>query len=273
MSEVTWVDVPGAQLAAEYERPRGADGLPLVFLHAGVADGRMWQPQWEAFAEKHPRLRYDRRGFGQSHTQHAMPYSRTADLLAVLDRVGLQRSVLVGCSQGGRVALDLAIARPDRVAALVLVAPAVNGAPTPELQGAVKALSEGADAACEAGNLDAANQLEAQLWLDGPGAPRGRVGGDARALFLEMNGIVLAAPDPGTAVDEPSAWVRLEQIGRPTLVVWGDLDLPHLQDRCAALVQRIPGARGRLLAGTAHLPNLEEPARFNAALAEFLEAL
>lgn len=273
MSETTWIDVPGAQLAAEYDRQRAADGLPLVFLHADVADGRMWRAQWEAFADTHPRLRYDRRGFGQSRTPHPTPYSRTADLLSVLDAFGLQRSVLIGCSQGGRVALDLAIARPDRVAALVLVAPAVNGAPTPELQGAVKALSEGADAAHEAGNIDAANQLEAQLWLDGPGGPRGRVGGAARQLFLEMNGIALRAPDPGTAMDEPSAWVRLEQIGRPTLVVWGDLDLPHLQDRCAALVQRIPGARGRLLAGTAHLPNLEDPLRFNAALSDFLGTL
>lgn len=273
MNEGLWIDVPGAQLAAEYQRQRGADGLPLVFLHAGVADGRMWQPQWEAFADRHPCVRYDRRGFGQSRTLHPMPYSRTADLLAVLDGCGVQRAVLVGCSQGGRVALDLAVARPDRVAALVLVAPAVTGAPTPELQGPVKALAEAAEAAEAEGNLDTANLLEAHLWLDGPRAPRGRVTGPARELFLDMNAIALAAPDPGNAIDEPSAWVRLELIGRPTLVVWGDLDLPHLQDRCAALVQRIPGARGKLLAGTAHLPNLEEPARFNTALSEFLGTL
>lgn len=273
MSAITWVDVPGAQLAAEFDRPAAAPGLPLVFLHAGVADGRMWQAQWDAFAEDHPRLRYDRRGFGQSRTLQAQPYSRSFDLLAVLEHFGLPRVVLVGCSQGGRVALDLAIARPDRVAALVLVAPAVSGAPTPELQGTVKALADAADAAIAAGNLDAANQLQAQLWLDGPTAPRGRVAGTARELFLDMNAIALAAPEPGAAVDEPSAWVRLEQIGRPTLVLWGDLDLPHLQDRCETLVQRIPGARRVRLDGTAHLPGLEAPARFNAALAEFLKGL
>ena len=273
MSEATWLDVEGATLAAEHEHRKGATGVPLVFLHAGVADGRMWQPQWDAFVEHHPLLRYDRRGFGRTRVHEARPYSRTADLVAVLDAAGLQRSVLVGCSQGGRVALDLAVARPDRVAALVLVAPAVNGAPTPELQGAVKALSDAVDAAIEAGNVEAANQLEAQLWLDGPLGPRGRVGGAVRALFLDMNGIALAAADPGTAVDEPSAWARLEQIGRPTLVVWGDLDLPHLQERCETLVQRIPGAKRVLLEGTAHLPGLEAPARFNAALAEFLQGL
>jgi len=121
--------------------------------------------------------------------------------------------------------------------------------------------------------VQAANQLEAQLWLDGPLAPRGRVTGAARELFLDMNGIALAAADPGSAVDEPSAWVRLEQIGRPTLVVWGNLDLPHLQERCELLVQRIPGAKRVVLEGTAHLPGLEAPERFNAALADFLQAL
>ncbi len=265
------VAVEGAALSAEFA-PR-ATGTPLVFLHAGVADGRMWQPQWETIGAAHPLLRYDRRGFGQSRTLLSTPYSRCADLFAVLDAFGIRRAVLIGCSQGGRVALDAAIARPDRVAALVLVAPAVSGAPAVAPEGAVKHLSEAIAAAEQAGNLEAANQLEAQLWLDGPSAPRGRVSGPARELFLAMNAIALAAPDPGPAAEEPSAWVRLEQVGRPTLVLWGDLDLPHLQARCETLAQRIPGARRVVLGGTAHLPNLEAPAAFNAALADFLQTL
>ena len=273
MSEATWLEVEGASLSAESVHQHGADGVPLVFLHAGVADGRMWQAQWDAFAGQHPLLRYDRRGFGQTRIHEARPYSRTRDLLAVMEAAGLRRAVLVGCSQGGRVALDLAVAHPDRVAALVLVAPAVNGAPAPELEGSVKMLSEAIDAAIAAGNLDAANQLEAQLWLDGPSAPRGRVTGAARELFLAMNAIALASPDPGPAAEEPSAWMRLEQIGRPTLVLWGDLDLPHLQARCETLVQRLPDARRVVLEGTAHLPGLEAPERFNAALSEFVQSL
>ena len=129
MSRTLHVEVDGATLAAEFIAPKASGGPPLVFLHAGVADGRMWQAQWEAFAGQHPLLRYDRRGFGQTRIHEARPYSRTRDLMAVMDAVGLRRVVLVGCSQGGRVALDLAVAHPDRVAALVLVAPAVGGAP------------------------------------------------------------------------------------------------------------------------------------------------
>jgi len=266
------VGVSGAVLHAEQATGADAAAPALVFLHAGVSDGRLWQPQWDAFGH-HPRLRHDRRGFGRTRIHAPTPYSRTADLWAVMDAAGVERAVLIGCSQGGRVAVDAALARPERVAALVLVAPAINGAPQPALEGAVKALDEVADAAIDAGRLDEANELMAHLWLDGPLAPRGRVGGAERALFLAMNAIVLASPDPGPAADEPPAWPRLEQLRLPTLVIWGDLDLPHLQQRCQTLVQRIPGARACLLAGTAHLPNLEAPERFNAALADFLAAV
>lgn len=264
------VEVDGASLMAEVSQCTGATHLPLVFLHAGVADGRMWQPQWDAFQSAHPMLRYDRRGFGQSRTTAAVPYSRTRDLWAVLDAVAWDRVVLVGCSQGGRVAVDAALAQPGRVAALVLVAPAIGGAPEPALSAEAQALDEAIDAADEAGQVDLANELEAQLWLDGPSSPAGRVGGAVRDLFLSMNGIALRADDPGPVQDEPPAWERLEQLNVPTLVLWGDLDLPHLQGRCQQLLQRIPGAEGGVLPGTAHLPGLEAPGPFNDALARFL---
>ena len=123
------------------------------------------------------------------------------------------------------------------------------------------------------GDLDAKNELQAQLWLDGPLSPPGRVGGEARSLFLSMNGTALRAPHPGVAVEEPSAWGRLESIQTPTAVLWGDLDLPHLQDRCRLLAQRIPAAQGTVLPGVAHLPSLEAPQQFNAALARCLAGL
>jgi pimeloyl-ACP methyl ester carboxylesterase len=269
------VPVPGAELAAE--SIQAAIGTPLTFLHAGVADGRMWQPQWDAFAASHPLLRYDRRGFGRTRVLQAQPYSRGDDLVAVVDAVAWPRAVLVGCSQGGRVALDTALAHPARVQGLVLVAPAVGGAPVPDdaaLTAPVLAQTAAIEAAQNAGDIDTVNALEARLWLDGPTSPEGRVGGAERALFLDMNAIALHAPDPGAAVEPTTtAWERLEAINVPTLVLWGDLDLPHLQARCEQLVQRIPGARRVVLEGTAHLPGLEAPARFNAALASFLSTL
>jgi pimeloyl-ACP methyl ester carboxylesterase len=268
-----FVDVGGAVLAAEFSAGAQCQGKPLVLLHAGVADSRMWDAQSRAFGAAHPLLRYDRRGFGQSRTLEPLAHSHLGDLWAVMDAVGLQQAVLIGCSQGGRIALDAALAKPRRVQGLALVAPAVSGAPQTVLAGAAHALDDAIEAASDAGDLDTVNELEAQLWLDGPGSESGRVGGAARALFLSMNGIALRASDPGPAVEAPSAWERLQRVRPPSTVIWGDLDLPHVQARCEHLVQHIPQARPVRMSGVAHLPSLEAPERFNAELLAALEAL
>lgn len=187
-----------------------------------------------------------------------------------MDAVGVDRAVLIGCSQGGRIAVDAALARPDRVHALVLVAPAVTGAPQAVLDDRLRRLSDAIGAASAAGDVDAVNELEAQLWLDGPTSRAERVKGPARRLFLHMNGIALRAADPGKAIDEPSAWERLHQIAMPSLLVWGDLDLAPVQALCEAMVQRLPNAQRAVLSDTAHLPPLEDPAPFNAEVQRFL---
>jgi pimeloyl-ACP methyl ester carboxylesterase len=265
------VDVDGAVLAAEFGAAPDARGAPLVFLHAGVTDSRMWQSQWDRFGAEHPLLRYDRRGFGAARTLQATPHCHVADLLAVMDAVRIDRAVLVGCSQGGRIALDAALARPDRVRALVLVAPSISGAPQPDRPPEVRVLTDAIDAASDAGEVDTVNELEARLWLDGPSAAPGRVAGAARDLFLQMNGLALRAADPGPAIEAPSAWARLAEVAVPVLLIWGDLDLPTIQARCDAALRQLTAARRVVLPGVAHLPPLEDPQRFNAELGSFLE--
>lgn len=264
------VEVDGAVLSAQFVRGADASAVPVVFLHAGVADSRMWNAQQAALSPARSALRYDRRGFGDSEVRSAVAHSRLGDLRAVLDAAGVQRAHFAGCSQGGRIALDFALAEPDRAASLLLVAPAVSGAPQPAPQGRTARLARAIEAAEDAGDIDRVNQLEARLWLDGPSAPAGRIGGAARALFLDMNGRALRSPPAGDAIEPSSAWDRLNALRCPVLVLWGTLDLPLLKRRCEALLQRIGNARRIVLAGTAHLPPLEAPDRFNAALHDFL---
>jgi len=273
MKTMTWVEVQGALLAVAHASNHGATGIPVLFLHANVADSRMWQSQWDLLATTHPVASYDRRGFGESRTLHPSPHSNVADLWAVMDSLGYDRAVLVGCSLGGRVAIDAALARPDRVGGLVLVAPGVSGAPPAQYGDPVKALMDAISDAAARGDLDAKNELQARLWLDGPLSPPNRVGGEARRLFLSMNGAALRAASPGAASEEPSAWERVEAIQAPTLVLWGDLDLPHLQERSELLARRIPAAQGLVIPGTAHLPPLEAPRQFNPVLARYLQQL
>jgi len=264
------VEVEGALLAVEHEAHRGGMATPVLFLHANVADRRMWQGQWGGLAASHAVVSYDRRGFGASRTLGPVPHSHVADLWKVMDSLGCDQAVLVGCSMGGRVAIDAALARPDRVRGLVLVAPGISGAPAPQHCDSVRGLMDAISAAAARDDLDTQNELQARLWLDGPLSPPGRVRGEARQCFLSMNGTALRAARPGVASEEPSAWGLLEAIKAPTLVMWGDLDLPHLQERCKLLARRIPAAHGIVLPGTAHLPALEAPRQFNAALGRYL---
>jgi pimeloyl-ACP methyl ester carboxylesterase len=258
-----------ATLAAE----TAGSGTPVVLLHAGVADRRMWRSQLEALAAASPPFKaiaYDRRGFGDSlHADER--WSLVGDLVAVLDATARgEPAILVGCSQGGRIAIDAALAHRSRVRALVLVAPAISGAPEPtSLSPGIEAWIARMERAEAEADIDAINALEACAWLDGPLQPEGRVGGAARDLFLAMNDIALRAEARGTEIEPPPAFLRLAELDVPTLVVWGDLDFPHLVERCRSLSARLPRAVGRKIDGTAHLPNLEKPEAFNRLLLEF----
>jgi pimeloyl-ACP methyl ester carboxylesterase len=241
-----------------------------VALHAGVADSRVWEAcaaRWAA--DGWHVVAPDRRGFGES-AREAEGFSHVDDLVAVMDALDLRSAVLVGNSQGGRVAIETALAHPRRVRALVLVSPAVSGRPWEDdaLHPDELMLEERAEAAAEAGDLELANRLEAHLWLDGPLQVEGRVGGSARELFLDMNGRALAAADVGLPRWDESAWARLGEVDVPTLVVVGDLDeAPHVT---VGVAEAIPGAELVRLPGSAHLPMLDDPAGFVAALTPHL---
>jgi pimeloyl-ACP methyl ester carboxylesterase len=249
------VPVGSARLAGE--RWTG-DRAPLVLLHAGVADRRGW-------ADLAGRLdgtviAYDRRGHGETPPS-SEPFTHLEDLWAVLDAVTEGPAWLVGNSMGGALALDAALTAPERVAGLVLIAPAVGGQPEPdELDADTMRIVGPLEAAEGAADIHEQLRLHAWLWLDGPGAAEGRVGGRARTLALEMNERILrnAVPeDEGeSAVD---AWSRLEEISVPTALIWGDLDVPFGIETCQAVAARVPGARAHVIAGAAHLPSLERP--------------
>lgn len=259
--------------AAELRCDVTGDGAPLVCLHAGVADRRIWEDTAALLGRHYRVYAYDRRGFGET-TYSPEPFSHVTDLGAVVDRTEAESVVMIGNSQGGRIALDYALGHPERVGALVLVAPAISGSPMPEdVPAWILDLDESAEAAWESGDLAEANRLEAHLWLDGPGATEGRVGGDERALFLDMNGRVLAAPDPGEEIEPLSAWDRVADLTVPTLVLFGDLDLEYLGSNAEELAARAGDARFVLLEGVAHLPMLEAPGPFTVAVEQFLDSI
>jgi pimeloyl-ACP methyl ester carboxylesterase len=238
--------------------PAAEGGEDVLLIHAGVNDRRSWTHVVERLAPRHRCVVFDARGFGKTTYEREDGWSPVADAIAVLDAAELDRPVVIGCSMGGQAAIDLALAHPDRLAGLVLIAPAVRGAPYLELDtGPTAELDARLEAADAAGDLDEVNRLEAWKWLDGPGAEEGRVRGPTRELFLDMNGRARRAEGPGDEAEIPPAWPRLGEIKVPTLVMIGRLDAEDVQTICERAAAVIPGAQLRVLDGVAHVPHLE----------------
>jgi pimeloyl-ACP methyl ester carboxylesterase len=257
-------EVPVGPVTLAGERWEG-DGAPVVLLHAGIADRRVWRdvaPKLDG-----PVIAYDRRGFGETPPSPE-PFTHLEDLYAVLDTVADGPAWLVGNSMGGALALDAAVDAPERLAGLVLIAPAVSGEPDPEeLDPQLERGIEEYEAV--AADPDALLRFETRWWLDGPDAPEGRVGGAARELALDMNRRIIANAVPeGTGHAGIDTWAQLGAIELPVTVLCGDLDERVAIATGRALAERIPGARFELLEGVAHLPSLEIPERLAALIQE-----
>jgi pimeloyl-ACP methyl ester carboxylesterase len=239
-------------------------GAPIVLLHAGVCDRRSWREVGARLAGAgRDVVAYDRRGFGDVAPGRA-PFRHVDDLLAVLDAVSPGAPAwLVGSSMGGQVALDAALEAPERVAGLVLLAPAISGAPQPDDEvviAATNGLAEAIDAAWTAGEVEECNRLEVRLWLDGPAGPEGRVSGAPRELALEMNRIVIANGEPeADGASGLDAAGRVHELAIPAIVACGELDVELQVRRSVELADALANAAYRSLPGRAHLPYLEAP--------------
>lgn len=242
----------------------------MVLLHPGVGDRRIWHDLMQILAPEHTAVAYDRRGFGDTTPANA-EFANIDDLDAVVATCADGPVVLVGNSQGGRVAIDYALEHPERVARMVLIAPAISGAPDPDWEDELgfEFLTE-IEAAEERGDLESINRYEAHIWLDGVDAQEGRVSGPARELFLQMNGVALANEAGVPPSDPPSAIERLDELAMPILVIVGELDLSYQRTSARALAAVV--AEGRLveLEGVAHLPQLEEPQLIAELIREFI---
>jgi pimeloyl-ACP methyl ester carboxylesterase len=121
---VPYLYANGARLFYE----EAGEGPAVVLVHGGLGDLRMWDGVVPLLAASHRVVRLDVRGFGRSDAP-AGEFSPHEDLRALLDGLGIESAALVGLSLGGRIVLDAALELPERVSALVLVAPGVNGLP------------------------------------------------------------------------------------------------------------------------------------------------
>lgn len=249
------VDVNGARLWVEAD----GRGPAVLFVHGGLGDSRLWEPQASALADEFRTIRYDLRYFGRSESP-GVAVNMLDDLVGVLDALGLEQAALVGLSLGGGLALDVAVAHPERVWALAHVAGGASGLPLeldPEIETAY-------EAAVERGELDAAMAIDLDIW-----APLGA--DDTIRELWHATPDARGVPDGADFLPRPPVHERLAEVDVPTLVVLAQHDPEQLRAIGTRVAREVP--RATLVDfDSDHYLTLREPERVSAILREFLLA-
>ena len=238
----TMIAVPGGKVWAD---DSGGDRPPLVLLHPGVGDSRIWDPIMPRLTRSYRVIRFDARGYGRSPAP-TTEFMLLTDLVAVLDHYGIERAPIVGCSQGGDTALAYALAHPARVSALVLLCPGLSGYPWPD-----EPVIEGEAEEAEAGGVDGVAAYIARRWARAGSTPD---------VDEQLRSAARAWMSTGDfEQDNPPSWDRLGEIAVPTSILVGDLDKPALIECNRRMAERIPGCELVEVAGVDHLPSLRVP--------------
>jgi 3-oxoadipate enol-lactonase len=232
-------------------------GSPVVLLHEGVVDSRIWAPVVPLLAERHRVVRYDQRGFGRSPLPDG-PYSVVDDLVSVLDATAIDRAALVGASRGGNISLATSLDRPERVSALVLLG---SGLPGHEwkVEWTPEQIARWEDAEA-ADDYEAMAELDIEAW-----APMG-TDDELRAMFVEN---AVGSNSEHATTDQPAAG-RLGGIAAPTLVVTGGRDVQGINEVGEILAREIPGARQAVIEEADHMIPWRAPEELSHLIIDFL---
>lgn len=243
-------------------------GPAILFLHGMPGSRTAWAPQIDALSETHRCIAWDMPGYGGSaHRADLDTPARMAAFLAgaMTDTMGIDRAHVVGLSLGGMIAVELALARPELVASLVLL----DCSPKFGYDGGSDrvAFVQSVRAQLLAGRTvrDLCETILAELMARDCDAGLRRTAIEAMARATP-EGLVQAA----TMIGNHDALDDLGRIGAPTLVLVGAEDRATPPAYSRAIAERIPGARYAELPGAGHLSNIEAAAEVNARIRDFL---
>jgi 3-oxoadipate enol-lactonase len=237
----------------------GGPGVPVVLVHADWTDSRIWTPLVPLLRDRYRVIRYDLRGFGRS-SRPARPFSRLADLRALLEHLGIADAVLVGHSGGGGTALELALHDSGRTKALVLVAPGIHDYPWP----ADDPFSRDAGPLMAAEDRDALVRLGLRTW-----APAGA----DDAITAMLRGAVSSWFEIGDLEEaDPPGFGQLGSIRIPAVMLLGDQEYPMVADTSQAIAARLDHCETVLVPGADHLLPLRTPERLAEAIRKIADS-
>jgi pimeloyl-ACP methyl ester carboxylesterase len=244
-------------------------GKPLLLLHSGIADHRMWEQQWYEFSRYFQVIMPDLRGYGKSPAPVA-PFLHYEDIHGLIQHLGLKSVNLAGSSLGGKTAIEIALAYPETVDSLVLIAPGLIGYEYQD--GDTLAKDTILAKLIASGRREEVADMLVNIWVVGLKRSKEIVDSAVQALVRGMildnyDSVVDKFPETTSGIDMIS---RLGEIHVPALVMVGDSDLPDMQAISQIISARIPGAKKQVITDAAHLPNLEHGSLFNKSVLDFL---
>jgi len=241
-------------------------GHPLVLIHGGQMDSRMWDEQFHLFSKTYRVVRFDVRGYGKSPASKNV-YASEDDLAALLKFLKMDKAYVIGLSLGGRIAIDFALAHPEMTDGIVPVAPGLSGfhfSDDPNEWNVLRAV--------QVGDFAKAADYWLQSGYMAPAMENPKIAPRLRQLSLENVHENLDNPLLET-MPNPPAIERLPQIKAPTLILVGNRDVADIHEICGLLRARIPGAKEIVIEDSGHIVNMEKPEEFNRAVLEFLALL
>jgi pimeloyl-ACP methyl ester carboxylesterase len=256
--------------AVELAYEEAGSGLPLVLLHAFPLGAGMWREAAGLLAASCRVLTPEQRGFGGSPLGEDEPSLEhcAGDVVALLDRLGLERVVLGGLSMGGYVAMELLRRAPERVAALVLA----DTKAAADAEEARETRLRTAETVEREGTEPLAEQMLPALLAATSLAQRPEV-------VARVRGLIAAAPPAAVAwasramATRPDSLDTLRGADLPALVVVGDQDTLSPVAQAQEMAEALPQGRVVVVPGAGHLSALEDPGAFAAAVTGFLGEL
>jgi len=241
----------------------GAGPEALVLIHDGIAHSGVWDDVWGAFSKEFHTIRYDRPGYGLS-APAAKWHTETDDLFALLRHLKIKRTILVGSSHGGAIAINFTLEHPALVEELVLVGAVVDG------YGFSDHFLDRTVA-----NQKPIERNDIAALIDNWANDKYVLAPDHQAARKKLQNLLTASPKDLThndlARDTHSALPRLHEIRVPTLILVGDADIPDVHAHAGVIETGIPNSRRVVIRDAGRLMYLELPEEFSRVVIRFLQ--
>jgi len=269
MKPVTgYIDIGKAKI---YYEEMG-EGYPLILIHAGLLDNRMWDQQFEFFAKDYRVIRYDVRVHGLSKSEPDTFY-HYEDLKLLMNELQIEKAAICGLSMGGKIAIDFAMEYPENVSGLILVSSGISGY-TFESEEYIKN-NEKLMEAYQKNDLEMVIEYFQRSWTDGPYRKPEEVDSVIRNKTRSMAMQTAKNWNPQSVSLEPEtpSLYRLREVDIPAAIIIGNIDMPGILEIADLIEKDLKGSVKHVLKDCAHMVNMEKPEEFNGIVIDFLNSI